>query len=200
MLRTYSNNPNRNGSMAGTNKIVDFNDSLSQERRDVVSRFTIELLDRVARKTGNNKIIINSTIRSPHAQAQAMYTNLVNGKNIIYRPPGKQVVAVYHACKTQGLSRDATISRMVAKIEELSKMGQRVSLHCVATSVYARLNVIDISYRDGSAVNHTDFIIELSNEPAVQQIIHPFSDIVGLPRTRIDTGEQAIHVEIEVGN
>lgn len=159
-----------------------------------MSEKTKNILKKAAKSSGNKKIVITSTIRSPRKQAEAMYNNESNGKHIRYAAPGKQVLDVYSQTKNQG--REKTINAMVEKINELSKQGKRVSLHCVSESEYAKLNIIDVSYING-LTDYKKFILDLANDSSVLKIIHPIKSIGTSGKISYDDGEPAILIEIK---
>jgi len=180
-----------------SNKIVYFDSGLTEERVKVVSQFTISVLEKAAKNSTNDKLIITSTIRSTRKQAEVMYSNESNGNHIRYAAPGRAVIAVFNTGKSRGDSKEKIISDMDRKIKELSENGQRVSLHCVSKEAYNKNNIIDISYSRG-AKNPRDLIRELVKDPAVTKIIHPLNNVVSNSKIKYDTKEPAIHVEIKV--
>lgn len=123
---------------------VNFAGNLAQPRRDIVSEYSLSLINKVAEKN-QVRITIESTIRSISRQASVMYTNLSNGRRISYTKPGQAVTAVYDEYTKKGASKKDTLAAMERKIAEYEKQGQRVSLHCVSEETYAKLNVIDLS-------------------------------------------------------
>ncbi|MBO6185921.1 MAG: hypothetical protein J6O88_14770 [Chryseobacterium sp.] len=178
-------------------KIVYFDSGLTEERVNVVSQFTISLLEKAAKNSANDKLIITSTIRSTRKQAEVMYSNESSGNHIRYAAPGRAVIAVFNTGKSRSDSKEKIISDMDKKIKELSESGQRVSLHCVSKEAYSKNNIIDISYSRG-AKNPRDLIRELVKDPAVTKIIHPLNNVVSNSKVKYDTKEPAIHVEIKV--
>lgn len=74
----------------GTTKRVVFSSSLLKECKDMVASSVIDLLESIAEKSDNPKVTITSTWRNPYRQAMAMYNNLVAGKRIRYREPGRK--------------------------------------------------------------------------------------------------------------
>ncbi|CAA7197358.1 glycoside hydrolase family 24 protein [Chryseobacterium potabilaquae] len=174
--------------------IVEFDGNIEEERRKVVSEKTKNILKKAAKSSGNKKVVITSTIRSPRKQAEAMYNNEKNGKHIKYATPGRQVLDIYNQTKSFG--REKTINAMIEKIVELSKQGKRVSLHCVAESEYAKLNIIDVSYIKG-LTDYKKFILDVANDSSVFKIIHPIKSIGTSGKINYDEGEPAIHIEIK---
>ncbi|WP_312076611.1 hypothetical protein [Chryseobacterium sp.] len=182
---------------SSSEKIVSFDSGLTEERVKVVSQFTISLLEKAAKSSANDKLIITSTIRSTRKQAEVMYSNENSGNHIRYAAPGRAVITVFNAGKNRGDSKEKIISDMDKKIKELSENGQRVSLHCVSKEAYSKNNIIDISYSRG-AKNPRDLIRELVKDPAVTKIIHPLNNVVSNNKIRYDAKEPAIHVEIKI--
>ena len=154
-------------------------------------------MEKAAKKSSNSKVLITSTIRSTRKQAEVMYENENNGNHIRYAIPGQQVVGVYNAGKRKGSSKEKIISDMDNKIKELSKLGKRVSLHCVSDEVYKKHNILDISY-SREITNPKDLIRELIKDPAVTNIIHPLKNVISHNKIKYDAQEKAIHVEIKI--
>jgi hypothetical protein len=175
--------------------IVLFASTLEEERRRVLSNRSIELLERVAKEIEQNSLTVTSTIRFPRNQAVAMYNNLENGRNIRYAQPGRDVVAVYHQSKRDKLSREETINKMVKKIEELARNGQRVSLHCVPVDEYNRLNVIDVSYLSNDA-DTQKFLNALSEESNVVRVLHGKENMRNASKIQFLASEPCVHIEI----
>lgn len=118
---------------------VGFNGVAEQWRQDIVSQKTKNVLAYLAKEAGMKRILITSTIRTPESQANAMYNSIIS-----YAAPGEAVKRVRDECKKSGLSKEATIKKMVEKIIEFQSKGQRVSLHCVSNDQYEKMNVVDI--------------------------------------------------------
>lgn len=108
-------------------------------RQAIVSEKTKKVLAYLAKEAGMDKIYITSTIRTPEAQAEAMYN-----QDIKYAAPGEAVKAVRDACKAKKMTKEQTIKKMVEKIVELQDKNQVVSRHCVSKSSYNKRNVVDI--------------------------------------------------------
>ncbi|MDR2206346.1 MAG: hypothetical protein LBE36_09375, partial [Flavobacteriaceae bacterium] len=174
--------------------IVIFSSSLEQERKDVVSNKTIELLERAAEKSNNTKITITSSIRYPAQQAKAMYDNISKGKIIRYAEPGRIVTALCQKLLKEKKPEAEILKQMTAKIEELSKKGQRVSKHCVSKEVYAKNNILDVSK---NMANPRDFTKALMEENDVTKIITPLSSSGYNSKVYLDDEEGAIHIEIK---
>ena len=108
-----------------------------------LSEKTKNILREVGQASGNYKIIITSTARTPYEQARIMYDNCkknLEEQKRTYQAPGKKVVQVYednYLIK----SREEVIKLMEQKIIELGPT--TVSKH-LADPI--RLNTFDISY------------------------------------------------------
>lgn len=175
---------------------VTFDENISDERKIIVSKKTLNILNAAAKASNSTNVIITSTIRSTRRQAEAMYTNEENNKHISYHAPGQAVIKVYKEGKRKKISKEMIINNMDIEIKEQYKNGKRVSLHCVPDEEYKKLNIIDISYTRGN-INAEQFIINLSKDINVAQIIQPVSKKIIQKNIRYDTGEAAIHVEIK---
>ena len=174
--------------------IVKFSKGLDLERQKILSAKSIELIGKAANAAGLESVMITSTVRYPHQQADAMYTNLSNGKRLSYAAPGEAVTAVYDKCHKEGLDKPKTIEKMVEKINALSKEGNRVSKHCVSAEVYGRTNIVDIGI---PSKNVKEFIIELAKDVGVEKIFHDIKAIPDSGKIARLAKEPCIHVEIK---
>lgn len=176
---------------------VVFQSGLGLDRQEVVSNKTIVTLKRLGYLSGNSKIQISSTIRSPERQVDAMYNNLQNGNRIRYGAPGRKVVAVYDSEVSKGSSVLEIKSEMVKKVKELQEVEQLVSLHCVSLKSYQKLNVIDVSISGSGFTDVEKFLEELSKEEVIKRVIHPIDNIeVSSKKLVYDPNEPAIHIEV----
>lgn len=178
-------------------KIVFFDSGLTEERKKVVSEFTIKLLEKAAENSSNDEVIITSTIRSTRKQAEIMYENENSGNHIRYASAGREIVAVFNKGKKDGEKKENIIIKMDDKIKELAKKDSRVSRHCVPIEVYNKNNIIDISFTRG-VKNPRDLIRELVKDSAVTKVIHPLSNVTPNSKISYDSNEPAIHVEIKI--
>lgn len=109
-----------------------------------VSQYSRSVLINLLEQAGCPSCIISSTIRTPEAQARAMYTNIVNmgpdKQEKLYGPDGDAVIEEFKKAKAQGQNKDQIIAAMIAKINALGP--SNVSRHCGDP---AKLNVIDIA-------------------------------------------------------
>jgi hypothetical protein len=151
-------------------------------------------LGKAAKQIGYKNIVVTSTIRYPSQQANAMYTNLSNGKRLKYAAPGMEVTAVYDDCVKKGYDKDKTIQKMIDKINLLSQEGKLVSKHCVRVEEYNKLNIVDI---DIPATKVQDFINELAKDDNVERIFHDMSNIKDSGKIARLAKEPCIHVEIK---
>lgn len=189
---------NKSSSQKDNNeKIVVFDSHLSEDRIKVISQFTIEILEKAAKNSLNDKLIITSTIRSTRKQAEIMYENESSGNHIRYAQAGREVIEVFNTGRKDDESKEKIISNMDSKIIELAKNDSRVSLHCVPLEVYNKNNIFDISFTNG-VKNPRDLIRELVKDSAVTKIIHPLNNVITNSKISYDSQEQAIHVEIKI--
>ena len=130
---------------------VGFNGVAEKWRQDIVSQKTKNVLAYLAKEAGMRRILITSTIRTPESQANAMYSTTIS-----YAAAGEAVKRVRDECKNKGLSKDATLKKMVEKILELQSKGQRVSLHCVSQEQYKKMNVVDIGLNSNGFGSNTN--------------------------------------------
>ena len=79
-------------------------------------------------------VYVTSTVRSPEAQANAMYNNQRNGNRITYKEAGTKVQECY-----------PNKQKMIDKIYELGPYN--VSHHCGTPETLKKINVIDISWQ-----------------------------------------------------
>lgn len=191
---------------------VTFSSSLTQEDRDIVSPFSMDILTRAAEDSLNPNPVITSTRRPPERQASAMCTNLRNsvckpedkiktyeqlvneGKIISYKLPGALVCKVY--LNNQKLENKEVVPLMVSEINRLAKEDKLVSLHCVPEEVYRAKNIIDISHKVENLPNPRDFVKALSKFPSITKIITPYNSDYKVPFVKVDPSEPAIHIEI----
>lgn len=193
---TPENNTGETSGSGTSRKFVVFDKSLSEDRKRIVSEKTLNIVNAAAQSSNSANVIISSTIRSTRKQAEAMFTNEQNGKHINYKPPGKAVINVYKSGKKQNLSKEAIINNMDKEIISQYKNGKRVSLHCVPDDEYRKLNIIDVTYTRGK-INPEQFIRSISKNPNVKKIIQPISKNITGNNIVYDTGEAAIHIEIQ---
>ena len=177
----------------GTTKRVVFSSSLLKECKDMVASSVIDLLESIAEKSDNPKVTITSTWRNPYRQAMAMYNNLVAGKRIRYREPGRKVTALFDDCQDQGMDKEETIDEMSKLISRLSEKGERVSKHCVSAEEYRKVNVLDVSMTMEKPV---EFLAAALDEPRVVKVISPISIPGKNPKFSYDLSEPAFHLEI----
>jgi hypothetical protein len=173
---------------------VKFSANISDYRKSVVNKRTIEILGEAGYVSKNPVIEISSTIRTPYEQANAMYDNEKSGNKIAYAATGREVLAVYNTNKTK--SKAEVVSLMAKKIEELAKVGKLTSRHCVPEDIYRKKNIIDVRK---VIPNPRDLCKTLANYVEVTKIITPMASLAGSPynssKIVIDVNEPAIHVE-----
>ena len=173
---------------------VIFSTDITEYRKSVVSKRTIEILGEAGAVSKNDQITITSTIRTPQEQAEAMYNNELNHKSPSYAAPGKQVLQIYN--DNINKPKAEVIALMVKKIEELARKDQLVSRHCVPEDIYRNRNIIDVT---PDLPNPRDFCITLAEYREVDKIITPYTAIAGTPyrstKINFDPKEAAIHIE-----
>lgn len=154
---------------------------------------SVEVLTEAAEAVGLDSVTVTSTQRPPHAQAEAMLTNIENNRNIRYKWAGQQVIDLARKMRSNKEPRMDIVEAMTVKIEQLATMGYRVSKHCVSDAEYEECNVIDVSYRDIPESKQIAFLEQMVAKPEVIKVIQPLTrDIAGF-----DMGEPALHFEIE---
>ena len=184
----------KGGKVADYSLYVQFSTSLDSGRQKLLSKMSINVLGEAAMRLGYQHITITSTIRYPIQQAEAMYTNLSNGKRLNYAAPGMAVTSVYDDCKKKGTDKETTISQMVDKINSLSQEGLRVSKHCVSVEEYCTMNIVDISVPTAEVQK---FLTELAKSNNVVKIFHDIDDIENTNKIARLAKEPCIHVEIK---
>ena len=176
---------------------VVFSGSLSQDKINALSAYAQGLLVSAAEKAGIERITVTSTIRTPRAQAEAMYNNIASGRLIRYASAGQKVTDLCLKMLGRKESREGTICAMQELIEKLSEQGQRVSRHCVSEEEYAKRNIVDVSQSilyDKAA----KFMKELADTEAVVRIIQPVGGRIQHDKISFDPSEPAIHIEIVI--
>lgn len=154
---------------------------------------SVKVLTEAAEAVGLDSVTVTSTQRPPRAQAEAMLYNIEHNHNIRYKWAGQQVIDLARRMRSTKEARADIIDAMTAKIEELAKLGQRVSKHCVSDTEYEECNVIDVSYRDMPEDKQLLFLGQMVSKPEVVKVIQPLTrEIAGF-----DMGEPALHFEIE---
>lgn len=154
---------------------------------------TGRVLTEVGDALGIDEMIITSTQRTPRTQAEAMYANIADGRNIRYKWAGEQVCDLCRTLRGQKKPKEEIIKAMVKRIEELCEQGYRVSNHCVSDAVYNRTNVIDVSYRNMPTATAIEAIKAFAQRIEVVKIIQPLS----YKLQGYDGAEPAIHLEIK---
>jgi hypothetical protein len=174
-----------------------FSGSLERERIEALSAYAQGLLVSAAEKADIERVTITSTIRTPRAQAEAMYNNIASGRLIRYASAGQKVTNLCLKMLGRKESREATISAMQELIEKLSAQDQKVSRHCVSEEEYAKRNIVDVSqsilYNEAS-----QFMKELAATEAVVKIIQPIGSKIQHEKISYDSSEPAIHIEIVI--
>ena len=152
---------------------------------------TKKILTEVGESVGLDEVVVTSTIRTPLAQAEAMLTNIENGRYIRYAWAGEQVQDIARKMRGAKAERKDIIDAMVAKIKELAKIGKRVSKHCVSEEEYDSCNIIDVSYWP-MGDKAEEFLKAMIARKEVAKVIQPISKQL----KGYDGGEPAMHFEI----
>jgi RHS repeat-associated protein len=138
-----------------------------------VSLYTKAILIDIMNQTGNESIKINSTARSPEAQARVMSENV----NLQGMSSQKQL---YGVAGDKVLDSHPDINKMAIKINKLGPTN--VSKHCCNPS---QMNVVDVSPRASFLNNPRGFAQSASNNPNVSRVLSPYN-----------SKDPAIHIEI----
>lgn len=176
---------------------VVFSGALEREKREALSAFAQGVLTGAAARAGIERITVTSTIRTPEAQAEAMYNNIASGRYIRYKKAGQQVTDLCVRLLGKQASRNETIAQMTALIEDLSENGERVSKHCVSREEYAKRNIVDIS-KSLVYDKAIRFIKDLASMECVTTIIQSITSRIDLDKVSFDDAEPAIHIEIDI--
>ena len=147
----------------------------------VVSKKSLNVINKAIEEAGMDGAMITSTIRSPEKQAKIMYKyasiDLASQKQL-YGATGDKVLTVFEA-NMKKKSKDEVIKMMAKRIEGLSVGNRRVSRHCVSPAQYSRNNVIDIGVHSTKAVagatfnqkTFTSALRRLENEGLIEKFI-----------------------------
>ena len=138
-----------------------------------VSLHSKSVLVDVMNETGNESIKINSTTRSPEAQARVMSEN-VDAHGL------KSQKALYGSSGDKVLDLHPDVAKMTDKINEVGPT--KVSKHCCEPS---KMNVVDVSPRSSNLNNPRSFAREAQNHPGVSRVLSPYN-----------SKDPAIHIEI----
>lgn len=126
---------------------------MSNVNRNVVTDYSLRIIEQLGEASENFNLIISSTLRTPHDQARIMFANCKNlgvaSQHKLYGRNGDLVIDVFETeTKAAGYSEDLVIRKMLEKIIEIGP--GNVSHHCADPSV---LNVIDIPFSCLSDIN-----------------------------------------------
>jgi len=153
-----ANSENDKKSIDTTNVKITYNTGANSS---VISSYTTNFITSIAASSGNPNLLITSTIRTPEAQASAMYTNIVkNGVQSqldLYGSSADKVIKVFQQEKALGKTKKEIIAAMTAKIKEVGS--SKVSNHCYTEEEYKKMNTFDVRLK--SLKNPNDFEKEL---------------------------------------
>ena len=127
----------------------------------------------LARKAGETSITITSTARTPAAQANAMYRNIVNtsvkSQKDLYGHWGDIVIDQYVVYKKAGKTPDQIKADMTAKIIEVGPAN--VSRHCAD---FNKLCVVDIA--PSTVQNQAKFVAAFKADKRISKYFMPPTD------------------------
>jgi hypothetical protein len=143
------------------------------EDKNVISQYSIDVLEELMTNSGNSSILITSTKRTPRRQAELMYEFYLGGGlyTIVY---SKKVIDVGREAKNKGFSQEKILEIMTQEI--LAQGPNNVSHHL---GDFTNLNVIDVA--PSSVANKSAFMREIAKRNI---------KFVGPPR------DKAFHLEI----
>lgn len=111
-------------------------------QKGVLSGAYVSILKKTGEESGNYRIVVTSTCRTPYEQARIMFENLerngVETQKRTYRAPGQEVIAVYEKLSGEGRKKEEIVGAMERKIVYLGP--ENVSKHCSDKG-----NVADVS-------------------------------------------------------
>ena len=136
-----------------------------------VSALSRSIIMEAMAEAGLTVVHVTSTVRSPEAQANAMFNNERQGKHINYAQAGTEVQKYY-----------PDKQKMIDKIYELGPYN--VSHHCGTPETLKKINVIDISFQRVPIDKQTAFHNALSRR--VTKLLDPFN-----------SHDPAFHIEIK---
>lgn len=161
--------------------IIEYNPDVN---KTVISVYAIEVITNILKDSGNTRARITSSERTPAAQAQAMYHNIVlkgvDTQKRLYGPSGDKVIDVYIQQKAMGKSPSEILEAMTAKIVEVGP--SNISHHLAD---FTKLVVVDIA--PSSVVYQNEFIATASKYKTngiLSEFFHP------------GDGDPAYHLEI----
>jgi hypothetical protein len=165
-------------SKAGLSSLAVVYSGVSQDNK-TVSDYSINVIKLALKEAGMNKAVITSTIRTAEEQAQIMLRNAkkdLAAQYRLYGAKGDSVLKLYADNKAK--SDTEVIKLMVAKIEEITKNGSRVSQHCVSVETYKKTNIIDLGFNATKAActnfdakKFTNALKSLESEGYIEKLI-----------------------------
>lgn len=138
-----------------------------------ITPHAMDVLVDICAAAGLARVVISSTRRYPHDQARVMYDNCVadlSRQRKLYAATGQLVIDVFVKCRRSGLSREATIAEMQAKIEEIGPY--RVSHHA-ADPKRDGLCVFDVAPHSIPEDKHAAFEAAVAAEKRVARFFLP---------------------------
>ena len=133
-------------------------------QKGALSGAYVSILKKTGEESGNYRIVVTSTCRTPHDQARIMFENIerngVQEQKRTYRTPGREVIAVYEKLSAEGRKKEEIVGTMERKIVYLGP--ENVSKHCSD-----RGNVADVSK---SHLPHPEEVLR-AVRPKVSQVL-----------------------------
>lgn len=143
-----------------------------------VSEHSRRVIKAILLQSGCESCVITSTARTPARQALAMYRNILArgeaDQKTLYGKYGDKVIEEYGRLKKIGASQKSILSAMEQLIIEIGP--KNVSAHCLDSSEFKSLNVIDIAPSSISA--KASFLEALGNSKKngdIEKFFHPGS-------------------------
>ncbi len=156
--------------------------------RRKVSRYSLDVLAELLRRSDNERCVITSTVRSPEEDARVLHDNLVehgvDAMRRLYLPPGNLVIDVFVADVAK--SRLDTVADMAVKIRAIGPY--LVSHHCLDEAAQQKLNVLDVG---PAQLAHRDAFIDACRREAP-----PLASNGLLARLLEPPHDPGIHLEI----
>lgn len=119
-------------------------------QKGALSGVYVSILKKTGEESGNYRIVVTSTCRTPHDQARIMFENIerngVQEQKRTYRAPGREVIAVYEKLSAEGRKKEEIVGAMERKIVYLGP--ENVSKHCSDRGNVADVSKSNLSYPD----------------------------------------------------
>lgn len=133
-------------------------------QKGTLSGVYMSALKDAGEESGNYRIVVTSTSRTPYDQARIMFENMerngVEEQKRTYRAPGREVIAVYEELSAKNKGKGEIVFAMEQKIKYLGP--ENVSKHCSDKG-----NVADVS--KGNLSGPQEFLRAI--RPKVSQVL-----------------------------